>query len=194
MRILFIVPKMFTREELASLNNDIPEDFQAKSKEFWDYISVRLRKPRVIQRIYYDSLTKEGEEAIKFINESNANCGRLVGELVSEGATVYSSEDRLLVEETASWTSMLEKEEKEDPTIMDFLSQNMSDRNKFLGNVIDKTLKEDENGVLFVRPGRDMSGYLTSDIKSIKVQPFEPSDYLDSWLVTLKLKSKPKQN
>ena len=156
---------MFMREELASLNNDVPEDFQAKSKEFWDYVSERLRKPRVIQRIYYDSLTKEGEEAIKFINESNANCGKLVGELVSEGATVYSSEDRLLVEETASWASMLEKEGKEDPTIIELLSQNMSDRNKFLGKVIDETLREDETGLLFVRSGRDMSGFLPSDIK-----------------------------
>ena len=195
MRILFVVPKMYTRNELLSISGDIPEDFEAKSKEFWDYVAERLKRPRVINRIYIDSLTKyEGEDSIKLVTETDTGCGELVGGLVSEGAMLQTSEDPLLIEETASWASMLDGvTDGEAQTIIDLMSQNMSDRNRFLTKIIGETLKENETGVLFIRPGRDIAGYLQSDIKVIKIQPFEPSDYLDSWLVTLKLKPKSKK-
>jgi hypothetical protein len=197
MRILFIVPKMFAREELTRINPSVPEDYEKKSQEFWDYVAERLKSPRVVNRIYYDSLTKGGEqteEALKFINDNNERCSVLVRELISDGATLQASEDRLLIEETVSWIGMLtkgaSKETEQDQTTLELLEQNMSDRDKFLAKVVEETLKENETGVLFIGSGREIGRHISSDIKVIKIQPFEPADYLNSWLVTLKLRSK----
>ena len=197
MRILFAIPKMYSREELTRINPNIPEDYEKKSQEFWDYVTERLKSPRVVNRIYYDSLTKGGEqmeEAIRFIREDNTKCSTLVEQLVSGGAVLHVSEDQLLIEETAAWFKMLEDMNKEtaepDQTILELLSQSMSDRNKFLAKVIEETLKENETGALFLSSGRDIGKYVSSEIKVIKLQPFEPSDYLNSWLVSLNLRSK----
>ena len=182
---------MFTKEELESIDSNLPEDFQSRSKEFWDYVAEKIKRPRVINRIYFDSLTSE-KDALGYVEKNNAECGLLIEALISDGATLYPTEDRLLVEETASWAAMMENGKREDPTMVELLTQSISDRNRFLSNVVNETLKENETGLLFVRPGRDIVNSLPPDIKVIKIQPFEPSDYLNSWLVSKNLRSKKK--
>lgn len=189
MRILLIVPKMFTLEELSKINQDVPDDYEEKSKEFWDYVAEKLKTQREVRRLYYDSLTKgDKESALKFVSDDNAQCYNLVQKFVVEGATLQPTEDPLLLEETSSWIAMLK--EGEDSVTRELLGQNIADRNKHTAKIIDETLKDGETGILFLASDRQISEYLPSDIRVIRVQPFDPADYLKSWLVRLRLKLK----
>ena len=66
----------------------------------------------------------------------------------------------------------------------------MMDREKYVANAINESLKDGETGVLFLKSGRRTGDYLPSSIRVIKIQPFDPNDYLNSWVVTMKLRSK----
>jgi hypothetical protein len=188
MRTLFIVPKMFTSNELSAVNSTVPEDFPQKSKEFWDYIDEKLRN-RSIQKLYYDSLTiDEPGKALEFVKKSNEDCYNLVRRFNEAGAKIEITEDPLLVQEAAAWISMLQND-KTDLATQEMLAKNMIDRDKYIGGRISESLRDGETGILFLAPGRQISEYVSSDIRVVKVQPFDPSDYLNSWLVTLSLRS-----
>ncbi|HZW55572.1 MAG TPA: hypothetical protein VFF30_04720 [Nitrososphaerales archaeon] len=42
MRTIFIIPRMFTEDELFKINPALPEDFEQRSKEFSDYVEEKF--------------------------------------------------------------------------------------------------------------------------------------------------------
>jgi hypothetical protein len=185
---------MFTLEELSRIGPTLPEDYPEKSKEFWDYVDEKLRTQRAVHKLYYDSLTKieSVEKALEFIKQNNEHCYDIVERLVGLGAKLEATEDPLLVEETASWISMLKDET--DLATEEMLAKNMIDRDKYVAKKITESLGDGETGILFLAPGRQVSGNLgsASDLRAIKIQPFDPADYLNSWLVSKSLKAESK--
>jgi hypothetical protein len=194
MKIVFIVPKMFTSTELASVEAKLPDDFEEKSKQFWEYVHEKLRTQRSVQKLYYDSLTKEdSEEALEFIKKNNEQCYNLVQEFRDAGAKLQATEDLLLLEETASWISMLNDNAQTDLATEEMLAKNMMDRDKYIAEKVTQSLKENETGILFLAPGRQIANFLPPDIRVIKIQPFDPSDYVNSWLTTVALNKPEKE-
>jgi hypothetical protein len=191
MKTIFIVPKMFTSDELNALNSTLPEDYQERTKEFWDYIEEKLRNIRNVQKLYFDSLTtEEQEKALEFIRKNNEKCYVLARKFREAGAKIEATEDPLLVQETISWISMFKKGDKRDFATEEMLAKNMVDREKYIAQRISESLFEGETGILFLAPGRKTNEYIPADlVRIIKIQPFDPQDYLNSWLVTLSLKS-----
>jgi hypothetical protein len=182
---------MFTSEELSKIGPALPEDYFEKSKEFWDYVEEKLRTQRAVQKLYYDSLTKIEpiEKALEFIRRNNEHCYNIVERLIGLGAKLETTEDPLLVEETASWISMLKDNGETDLATEEMLAKNMADRDKYIAKKINESLGDGETGVLFLAPGRQVSSNLdASVIRTIKIQPFDPADYLNSWLVSMSLK------
>lgn len=197
MKTLFIIPKMFTSEELSKMGSALPEDYTQKSKEFWEYVDEKLLTQRAVQKLYYDSLTKieSIEKALEFIKRNNEHCYDIVERLIGSGAKLEATEDPLLVEETASWISMLKEDGETDLATEEMLAKNMIDRDKYIAKKIYESLSDGETGILFLAPGREVSSNLVvSDIRAIKVQPFDPADYLNSWLVSMSLKAESKTN
>lgn len=182
---------MFTLDEINKITSTIPEDYDLKSKEFWDYVNEKLRTQRSVQRLYYDSLTKyESEDkALEFIKKNNEHCYDIIHRLREAGAKLEETEDLLLLEETASWLSMLKDDGETNLATEEMLAKNMIDRDKYVGKRISESLSEGETGILFLAPGRQVGDYFTTDIRVIKIQPFDPTDYLNSLLVSLSLKS-----
>lgn len=194
MKTVFIVPKMFTGVELASVDASLPDDFQDKSKEFWDYVDEKLRTQLYVQKLYYDSLTKEdSEESLEFIKKNNEQCYNLVQKFRDGGAKLQATEDPLLLAETVSWVSMLKDNEETDLATEEMLAKNMMDRDKYIADKISESLKENETGILFLAPGRQVVNLLPSDIRVIKIQPFDPTDYVNSWLTTTALNKSEKE-
>jgi hypothetical protein len=196
MRTLFVIPKMFTLDEMKGISSTVPDDCDQKSKEFWDYVDDRLRSLRSVQRLYYDSLTKKAEdeeqqkEALEFIKKNHKHCYDLVRKFVEAGAKLEPTEDPLLVQEALAWISMINDDKNLDLGTQEMLAKNMIDRDKYIAERISESLKDREIGILFLAPGRQTVERIPPGIRVIKIQPFDPSDYLNSWLVTLSLKKK----
>jgi hypothetical protein len=190
MGTIFIIPKMFTEEELRRVASELPDDFAQKQKEFWEYVRDRLNTQRNVRKLYYDSLvTSEREKALELIKQNHAECYNLVEQFVQAGATLEATEDPILIQEALSWASMLQ-EGKTDFATQEMLVKNMIDRDKYIARRISESLKHEESGILFLAPARRIDEYLPSDMRVIKIQPFDPADYLNSWIVSLSLKSK----
>jgi hypothetical protein len=190
MRTVFVVPLMFTRNDFAEIDPNPPDDYEAKSEEFWNYVSDKLRAPVNIQKMYFDSLTKEKlQETLKFIRSSNDRAYNLVERFKEAGAELQVTEDSILIEETTAWARML-KENNTSGSTQELFAQSMVDREKCVAKLIGESLKDGEMAILFLSPGRRTGDYLPSDIRVIKIQPFDPVDYLNSWFVSLNLKSK----
>jgi hypothetical protein len=190
MRTIFIIPKMFTEEELRRVASELPDDFAQKQKEFWEYVRDRLNTQRNVRKLYYDSLViSEREKALELIRQNHAECYNLVEQFVQAGATLEATEDPILIQEALSWASMLH-EGKTDFATQEMLVKNMIDRDKYIARRISESLKQEESGILFLAPARRIDEYLPSDMRVIKIQPFDPADYLNSWIVSLSLKSK----
>jgi hypothetical protein len=181
---------MYTDQELRKVATELPEDFTQKSEEFWNYVRDKLNTQRNIRKIYYDSLvTNERDKALEFVKKSNERSFEIIEQYMNLGAILEATEDPLLVQEAFSWFSMLQ-EGKTDLATEEMIEKNMGDRDKFVTQRIAESLNQDESGILFLAPGRRIDGYIPADIRLIKIQPFDPSDYLNSWLVTLSLKTK----
>jgi hypothetical protein len=194
MRIIFIIPRMFTENELSKINSVLPEDFEQRSKEFWDYVEEKLRTQPKVHKLYFDSLTNEKEDALDFVKKSCAKCYELVSKYIQRGAVIEITEDQILVEEASSWASMLQNDEKTALASEDMLAKNMVDRDKFIAKRISESLRDGETGILFLSPGRRTSEYLPQEIRAIKIQPFDPADYLNSWVTTISIKSTKQNN
>jgi hypothetical protein len=187
---------MFSREDLIKLDPNLPEDYEEKSKQFWNYVSNRLGTQRVISKLFYDSLvTEDVAKALEFIKKSkNESSFRLVRYLIEKGALIEATEDPILLQETNSWADMLGREdggEQDDASTAtkELLLQSMVERDKFAAKKISESLKEGETSVLFLNPGRHVADYFPPDMRVIRIQPFDPNDYVNSWLVSLRLKS-----
>ncbi len=184
---------MFTSEELSAINPKLPDDYAQKSKEFWDYIGEKLRSLTSVQKLYFDSLTTDQQEkALEFIKKNNEQCYNLFQRFIMSGAVMQATEDPILVQETASWISML-KDDKTSLATEEMLAKNMIDRDKFIAKKILESLNEGETGILFLSPERKITEYIPADrMRVIKIQPFDPTDYLNSWLVSESLKTQAK--
>lgn len=181
---------MFTEAELLKINPNLPEDFNAKSKEFWNYVREKLRTQRNVQRLYLDSFTQnEKEKALEFVKKNYSESLDLILPYTESGAELEVTEDPILVQEAASWASMLQQDDETLLATEDMLSKNLIDRDKFVAKRISESLKEGETGLLFVSAGRRTKDHIPSDIRAIKIQPFDPSDYLNSWIATISIRS-----
>lgn len=186
MRTLFVVPLMFMRDDLSKITPELPEDYDSKSGEFWNYVAEKLRTQTKVQRIFFDSLIT-ASAAANFVKKESSRAYDIIQEF--SGAELMITEDKDLVAESSSWAKMLESGDVSSAT-QDLLADTMTDRDRFVAKTVSDSLKDGETGILFLSPGRRAGDYLLSDIRTIRVQPFDPMDYLNSWLVTLRLREK----
>ena len=178
---------MFTKDDLSRINSNLPSDYEAKSEEFWNYVEYKLKPPISIQKLYFDSVTKDNlQRAPEFIKKTNERASIILEKFRASGAELQVTEDSILLQETASWARMLNDNSSE--ATQELLAQSIADREKFVVKSIVESLSEGEMALLFLTPGRRTNDYLPSEIRTIKIQPFDPSDYLNSWIVSLQLK------
>lgn len=181
-RMLIYVPRMYDREEFRRLTGIAPQDFDQKEKEFWEYVEEKLTLLGRIQRIYLEGLVSGGKEGLKTLNPENRN-HVIIRKLVENGAVLHSTEDPIMVAESESWLDMMMKQPSSE--IYDFYKESIKERDNYIANIINQTLKEDEIGVLFIESTHRVE---LPDVKIIKMCRFEPSDYLNIWLQKLKIK------
>ena len=190
-RTLVIIPRMFPETELKKLGLGIPRDFHEKTEEFWSYVGDRLRtlSPR-ISRVYIESMCKEGQDNLDEKKEDNQRFHQIVTWLIDQGAVMTATEDRILVLETESWSRLMRSgtvgAEKE------MLEESLKDRSVFISERISETLEKGKVGVLFTDKLQTFK--FPSDIRVIRMMPFDPRDYLQTWLVSTRLRGREEES
>jgi hypothetical protein len=180
---------MFTEYELKRMGVGIPSDLQEKTEEFWSYVEERLGilSPR-IARAYIESVYREGKDTLNDVKEKDPRTHRIVTRLIDRGAIMTVVEDRMLVLETESWSRFIHQGmigvEKE------MLEESLGERSTYISERISETLEEGRVGVLFIDKLQTFS--FPSDIRVIRMMPFDPRDYLQTWLVSERLREKEK--
>lgn len=184
---LIIVPRMFTKSEFIEALSYVPDDYNAKSEEFWSYIADKLKVFRGrIQKVFRESLSKDTRVALKAVSKDDEVGYALLVNLLQEGAELKLTEDPILVGETESWLNMIR--ESPNDTLLEFYEQSLKERNQDLSNHITQALGEGEVGLLLIDSRRKLD--FPEGIRVIRVYPFDPADYLNTEMVKARLKSK----
>ena len=174
---------MYTEEEFKSLTPVLPDDFGPKTLEFWSYVEEKLQVfLGKIQRIYRDEVCQSGERGLAYLSSADSENFLIVRKLVENGAIFEATEDSMLVAESKSWLDMV-KQNPVDMMPVELYQETVRERDGYVTKRIDETLLDEETGVLFLKPGREVS--LNERVKMIKVCRFDPADYLRSWQVQL---------
>lgn len=192
---------MFTKEDLSRIDPRIPEDYDAKATEFWDYVGARFSSlSGRLRKIYLESTGVMGKRHLELLRISDPLQHGVVSSAVNSGAEVLEAEDPELVLETLSWLQTMQGLLAEGPreddgdsavkTIGEFLQESLSERDAAVRSTIDNTLKEGEVGALIMDMSRGIE--LPSDVRVVITCPFRPRDYLNSWLATLRAKDQAK--
>jgi len=185
-RMLFLVPRMYTENEFKDLASTIPQDFGPKTFEFWSYVEDKLKVfVGKIQRVYRDQICEGGEKALTYLSSVDRENFLIVKKLVDGGAVFEATEDSMLVAECASWFDAV-KHNPLDRISLEMLQETVSDRGSYVSRRIDETLKDEETGVLFLKP--DLAVNVDGCDRVIRVCRFDPADYLRSWQIQLETK------
>ncbi|MFQ6050072.1 MAG: hypothetical protein ACE5K4_00085 [Candidatus Hydrothermarchaeota archaeon] len=186
MRTLIYIPRMYSRNEFERLASKVPEDFEERSNEYWDYVEEKLgplMKLRRIHKVYHESLCESGDEGLKTLSSFDKRNYSIVKKLIESGAELQTTEDRLLIAETKEWF----EQSKSNPLLLELYEESMRERSEHIARIIDQTLKDGETGAIFV--DSELKINLPGDIRVIRMCRFDPSDYLNVWLRTLELRN-----
>lgn len=124
-------------------------------------------------KVYQDGLPADGDLGRKIVEESTKRGSKnhqIILDLIKRGAEIRKTEDTaLLKEEYESITKLNQAKSSADRkrALANYKAGRnrlTKERDKFIGKTIDKTLKEEETGVLFMGSYHDIFPYLSKDI------------------------------
>ena len=185
--MLLLVPRMYTREEFKSLVPVLPEDFGPRTLEFWSYVEDKLKAfLGKVHRVYRDEICQSGEEALASLSSMDHESFQIAKKLVDNGAVFEATEDSMLVAESMSWVEAIMNNPL-DRVSLEMYEETIRERDNYVSKRVGETLRDEETGVLFMKPERTIG--LNESVKIIKVCRFDPADYLKSWQVRMKPKS-----
>jgi hypothetical protein len=185
-RTLIIVPRMYTKNEFREEASYVPDDYDSKSEEFWNYVAEKLSVFRGrIRKIFRESLPTNTEEDLRVLSGHEPRGHSLLVSLLREGAELEPTEDPILTSETESWMEMMRESPNE--AISELYEQSLAERNRYVAKRLSESLREGEVGLLLIDSRRRLE--LPQDIRTIRVCPFDPADYLTSTIVKAKLNS-----
>lgn len=185
-RTLLIVPRMYAKSEFREAVSFVPDDYDAKSEEFWTYVTDKLTAFRGrIKWIFRESLSEDTEEALKKVSGDEDRSFSLIAGLLREGAKLIPTEDRILVAETESWLQMIRGSSND--ALLELYEQSLAERNCHISDLIDQSLGEGVVSLLLIDSRRKLEP--PKDVRIIRVLPFDPADYLAAEVVKARLRS-----
>ena len=104
------IPRMFAREELSRIDPRLPEDYDDKSKEFWDYADARLKTiSGRLKKIYLESSGVMGKRHLEMLKALDPAQHQVVSSAIESGAEMIEAESPELVLETLSWMQKIQE-------------------------------------------------------------------------------------
>lgn len=177
-KTLIYIPRMFTGKEFKELVGEIPKDFDKTTKDFWKYIIKRLKAvSRRVRWVYSDSLLKN-ERKTYFRREESA----IIKELDKNSVQILAVGDPTLASEVKAWLEMTKT--SSSTVVFELYEESLREMSKHVMDVVNKTLKNEEIGVLFIDSSLKISFH--KDMRVIRMFPFNPQDYLNRYRVKLR--------
>jgi hypothetical protein len=159
--------------ELLQRHRDTVSGFWDSLERFFTSLGVRDFK------VYQDGLVADGEEGLKIvkegINQGSKNY-QLVGELLKRGAVLTKTEDLPLVKREYGYLTKIayskSLKEREVAALRYRLAQSrlLRQRDSYIAQRINTTLREEETGILFIGANHDIIPRLAKDISVAQVK------------------------
>jgi len=170
-RKLYLVPLLYSGK---GLERDSLRNYTDKFKRYWKDAEARIddlrRKLGEINRIYHELVDVGGKEGMEIIEKFSQESYQIIKKLLREKATLETTEDRDLVRENMDWSRCLAINPKSTRVLMrisKFYFESMQKRDEYIARRIDKTLKENEIGILFIRENNNVQ--FPSDIEVFRI-------------------------
>ncbi|MDY9926964.1 hypothetical protein [Methanosarcina sp.] len=191
MRKLVYIRIVHTAADMGSLSESLQEEIisrigidkwketQSMIREFWDKLEKKLLELKLDlehTKIYQDGLPCGGEMGMKIVHttaELGSQNYRLIEKLVENKAEIVATEKpELLIEErnllmNVYNSSTLEEKVKAKQRYEVRAKTLLQERDEYIASRINNTLKDEENGVLFIGAEHNVIPGLTKDIEVI---------------------------
>ncbi len=178
-RKLYLVPLLFQWE-------DAPAEYIEKFNLYWQQVREHLANLEStvggVALVYHESITVAGEEGLKILEKLNPSSCQIVQASCQGGAQFEAIEDTELAEESMDWERHLLMgfiSQKVAKIISDFFTETSKKRYEHIARRIDKTLKDKEAAILFIRAGHRVQ--FPADIEVFSVAP-PALDEIQRWL------------
>jgi len=152
-RKLYIVPLMFSGKEA-------PPEYVEKFNLYWEQVSQHVAnlesKIGKVSHVYHESIALVGKKGLKIIEKLNPSSYQIARDKCQSGAVLEATEDKELAEETIDWERCLLMgfiSQKVAEMVSEFYIKALRKRYEHIARRIDKTLKDSEVGMLFIREG-----------------------------------------
>ncbi|OGN96933.1 MAG: hypothetical protein A2Y89_06965 [Chloroflexi bacterium RBG_13_51_18] len=178
-RKLIFVPVVYQGEGL-------PEDYTQKYTRFWkqveEHIAELSSKLGEVNVIYHELIALSGEEGATTLKDLNSQGYKIVKTCIEKKARLEGLEDADLLTEFMDWSRCLMiglQNPKVITKIYDSYVETGKKRNESIAEKINKTLKEDEIGIILMRENHQVQ--FPSDIQIFYVSP-PALDDIKRWL------------
>ncbi|UCE97150.1 MAG: hypothetical protein JSV74_04045, partial [Dehalococcoidia bacterium] len=177
-RKLFFVPLIIQPFEK---DKEFTELFEKYWKQAQDHVNALEEKLGNVKRIYHELITHSGKIGISSIKKMNAGSHEVVSNSLEKGAIIQPIEDDNTLLEFMDWSRCMSiglQSQKVFSQVYESFMEIQKKRNEIIANNIDKTLKNNQIGLLLMREGHQIQ--FPQDIQVFYVAP--PSlDELRRW-------------
>ena len=154
----------------------MPDEARKLEERYWsevrDHVQNLERSLGPVRHVFHEILYDDGDEGMRLIEAMNPLGCSFIRTLCSSSATLQATEDRSVVEENMDWQRCINAglmSEKVMALAAAGVQETTQKRFEHIGARIDETLKEDDNGILFIR--EDHRVQFPSDIQVFYVSP-----------------------
>lgn len=172
-RKLYLVPLLFSG---GKSEKEVPKEYLAKVKIYWDEVERRLDDLKVkvgkINKLYHELVGTGGEKGLKVIKNLNERSYQIARKFFQEEAVLEAVENPDLVKESIDWARCLAVGLQSGEAlgkISQFYIEAVQKREEFIAKKIDKTLKDNEIGIIFIREDNNIK--FPSGIEIFRVYP-----------------------
>jgi len=195
MKTLIYVPTIHMSADLGSLAKDVNkrgiagfgEEFWERHREtisgFWDAISHYFDFIDVSDvKIYQDGMIADGEVGQKIVEEgakSGSKNYELISGLLQRGAILVKTEDFKLVKKERDRLLAITQAKSLAEKLIAFIKYKLvknvllNKRDKFIARRIDKTLNQDETGIIFIGAFHNIKERFPKDFRIMEIKDTE---------------------
>ncbi len=178
-RKLYFVPLIYGSKGLPT---DYLKIFNKYWKQVEDQISDLEMKLGPINRIYHELITSAGEDGLKGLKNLSEKSCKIANKRVKNGSQLEATEDTELLTEFMDWNRCLSiglQNQKVLEKVYESYTEASKNREGFILNHIDETLKVDEIGILFM--GENYKIKFPAEVEVFYVSP-PALDEIKRWL------------
>ncbi|MFO8143284.1 MAG: hypothetical protein R6T78_01200 [Dehalococcoidales bacterium] len=177
-RKLYLVPNTYCGEKS-------PDDYLSIFNRYWNQVEDQLGAMELklgkVSRVYHELVSSGGEDGVKMVKEINDKSYQVIKNRLDKGAQLEATEDNEILTELMDWGRCISiglQNQGVINRVYQAYTEVSKKRNEYISSNIDKTLRADEIGILFMREGYQIQ--FPKDIQVFYVAP-PALDEIDRW-------------